>query len=484
LTQPVLESASTFRQIVIGTPMKICGANFEFFYNVDASATLGFVCHYSEKKIMYAGGFTLSRNVLEAMKGSEVMTEGRMKRLTALSEETYDQIFYDLPHASDEGVGQILETLTSLPPAALDVLLVGYCPNSAVMPPTLKRSPDGTGEDSTIAFDVPTPLYSSATNLIETVEKKVFFKGLSIEHAASLIQIAEKRNYKEGETICKNGEIVNFFSIIVSGKVTANMQRLKIQEVTPEVTPREDMKEDVDEKGTHCEEASPREREEMEMETFSVVWGTGDCFGEEALIFGKAAYEAIAATDLEVIQIADSDLQWILTGTPVRSRIQRVHDMRAEFMPLENVLAHNSLLSNLTRAQKLALEMSVVVETAKKGSCIWQRGDDAEFAVILVKGKVLFPNAIAKLMSGLMKKSGTMMIKNEDMKHNYCPDMFTFGAFIGNVVKIRDSEGCNTNTLQAVSDCVYFKIGMEQVEEIVGSNPGLFLALGASEFVL
>jgi hypothetical protein len=159
---------------------------------------------------------------------------------------------------------------------------------------------------------------------------------------------------------------------------------------------------------------------------------------------------------------------------------------RIATMPLENVLARNSLLHNLTRAQKLAVEMNVVVAYSRKGECIWQRGENSDFAVIMIHGKVLFPNAIAKLMSGLMKKSGTMMIKKEDVKHNYCPDVFTHGAFIGNLSRIRDKTdtGINSNTLQAVTDCCYFRIDGDQLELIIKSNPGLLVALGSSEFVL
>jgi CRP-like cAMP-binding protein len=347
LSEDTLKSASLFRRIEIGTPMKICGADFSFFYNVDSSASLGFVCTVGERSLLFASGFTLCPKLLQSMVSNDVITQGRYERLNDVCNKTdYDRVFYDLPLASEEGVMEILEAMGSNEPKFLEKVMVSHCPDVMELPAGIKRAPDGIEDGSTIAFDVPARPYSSATNLIETVEKKVFFQGLSIEAACSLIQIAEKRIYKKGEIISQVGDVIEDFSIIVSGKIQATMSRLVVKpedlvlkarhdsvmeddaEEEEEEGENESQRDGIDSQPSEALSASAFESDVRETEQFTTQWCTGDCFGEEALIFGKSSYEAVALTDLEVITIANSDLQWILAGTPVRERIQRINDMR------------------------------------------------------------------------------------------------------------------------------------------------------------
>ena len=87
-------------------------------------------------------------------------------------------------------------------------------------------------------------------------------------------------------------------------------------------------------------------------------------------------------------------------------------------------------------------------------------------------------------MSVLVKKSGTMMVKKEDVRHNYCPEIFVGGAWIGNVSDIIEPNGKHSNTLKANTDCTYFKICAKAISDLFMMNPGLFVALGGSEFVI
>ncbi len=466
LEPKMLRDASKFRQVKIGTPMKICGANSEFFYNLDSTPSLGFTITVGERKLLFCSGFTLAKDVVDAAAAMGVISKGRKKCLSAFAEDIFDRIFFDAPLSTAEGTSKILSSLADLSPGYREKLLINHCA-STDFPGGLVKGPDGRGEDSSLVLEVEPPPYILAANLIESVEHTMFFKGLSIDHAASLVQIAERKLVKAGEQVMCVGGLISSLSVMVSG-------RIKVKYI--------DIPSDNEDEGD--EDGDGFEDENISHSAQDSEWVTGDCFGEEALISGLSSVDAVAVTDLELIEIASSDLQWILAGTPVRDRIQRCHDMRLEFMSLERVLVKNSLLNSLTRAQKLAIEMNATVATTESGSCVWNRGEPAEFAIILVRGRVLFPNAIAKLMSGLMKKSGTMMIKKEDLRHNYCPDVFEMGAWIGNVSVLIDPSGVNSNTLQAVTDCTYFKIDASKLSDIVATNPGLFLALGSSEFVL
>lgn len=293
---------------------------------------------------------------------------------------------------------------------------------------------------------MPTSLYANARNLIETVEDTTFFKGLSVELAGSLVQVSETKTVKAGNVLAEVGEICQGLSMIVSGSVSVDEGNDSISS------------------NNH--------------------WVTGDSFGEEAIIGGVSTVKAVAATDVELIQISKLDLEWILSGTQVRERVKKVHDMRLASLSLEKVLCRNSVLNCMTRSQKLAFESNATVEHVGAGDCVWTRGDKSAFALILIQGRMIFPDAVAKLMHGLVKKSGTMMIKQEDTRHNYCPEVFVEGAWLGNATKLIDESGTQTNTLKAISDCSYFRFSAKDVISLLEANPGFFVSIGSSEFVI
>mmetsp|Transcript_18386 Transcript_18386/g.38279 ORF Transcript_18386/g.38279 Transcript_18386/m.38279 type:complete len:907 (+) Transcript_18386:176-2896(+) len=450
LRPKLLRSASRFRKVVVGLPLKIRGANFEFFYNVDSVLSLGFTVAVEGRSLLFCGGYTLCGDTTEAMLKEGAMTGARKNFIDALRTKIFDRVFYDIPMGNNNQTRKLLDSLASSDQTFRERILVNHCA-VADFPDGISRGPDGKCIKSTLSFEVTAPLYASASNLIETVEDTIFFKGLGVELAGSLVQVAEAKKVKAGQVLVEVGEAIDSLSMIVSGSVNV-----------------------------HYTVGNSKES----ISTNKDHWVTGDCFGEEALIGGVSSVKAVAASAVELIQINKLDLEWILSGTPVIQRVQKCHDMRLATQPLERILSLNSVLKFMTRSQKLALESDADVGKAKAGDVIWSKGDKADFALILIEGRTMFPDAIAKLLSGLVKKSGTMMVKQEDARHNYCPDTFTSGAWIGNVIKLIDHSGTHKNTLKAFSDCIYFKFSASSVTRLFEANPGLFVSLGSSEFVI
>ena len=466
LRPKTLKSASRFRQIKIGTPMKICAASFEFFYNFDTAPTLGFTVSFGGQALLFSGGYSFCIDTMGALSTGISISPARRDFMQGLLHRNFDRVFYDVPLGDESSVISLLESLgRSLDKTFKEKLLVNHVSLSD-LPGGLNRGPDGFGSKNTIVFDVATPKYSVARNLIESVEDVMFFRGLSIEHAASFVQIAEVKSFKAGETVMKASSPILFFSIVLSGCVN--------------VTYKYD---DASESSAACGDPVGTEGNQT-LEIMDHQWVTGDCFGEEAIINGVSTVGVVTATDVDLLQIAIVDLQWILAGTGVRERIQHCHDMRVLGVLMERVLNSNTLLESLTRGQKLALEMNANIERVAAGYVIWNKGDSADFAVLIIKGRVVFPNAVAKLMSGLIKKSGTMMVKREDARHNYCPDVFERGAWIGNASDLVEDGGLRGDTLKATSACEFYKINSDAIKDVLSTNPGLYVALGASEFVL
>jgi len=110
----------------------------------------------------------------------------------------------------------------------------------------------------------------------------------------------------------------------------------------------------------------------------------------------------------------------------------------------------NSALSELNASQKTQLEMILEEQIVKKGDILWKNGDDANFAIMVSKGRFKFMD------------SGETEIE------------FETGAFIGEIEAMLNTTPLTTS-LSAVTDGVIFKIGKTSLLAFLNRNPGLFI---------
>lgn len=54
IPQETLSKFFTFHPVVIGSPLKINGAEFHFFYSVHSIPAIGFICKYGDKSMFFS----------------------------------------------------------------------------------------------------------------------------------------------------------------------------------------------------------------------------------------------------------------------------------------------------------------------------------------------------------------------------------------------------------------------------------------------
>jgi len=141
-----LRAASKFRQVRVGTPLKIRGANFEFFYNVDSVLSLGFTVEVEGKTLLFTGGYTLSGETTTAMQRAGAISSARKEFVDNLVRRDFDKVFYDLPLGNKEQTRRLLDSMVSNSSEAFrQSLLINHCLCS-LFPDEINRGPDGTGE--------------------------------------------------------------------------------------------------------------------------------------------------------------------------------------------------------------------------------------------------------------------------------------------------------------------------------------------------
>ena len=217
-----IRKSHKFRKVEVGSSMKIMGAIFDFFYNLHSSPSIGFKVEMDGKKMVFCAGQTLDVQRIEDMYSQKILSDSRKKEFRwvvdqiATSEISFLDLFHFDPMKVDQIIKNIAENLTK---ESKEKLRIGHCHSSVTFPDSLKRAPGGLGPESTFKIPVANSTYFTATTLMESIEHIMFFKGLSIHHAASLVQIANPVEFKKGTKLIGENEKVHFFNLIVSGEV-------------------------------------------------------------------------------------------------------------------------------------------------------------------------------------------------------------------------------------------------------------------------
>jgi CRP-like cAMP-binding protein len=122
------------------------------------------------------------------------------------------------------------------------------------------------------------------------------------------------------------------------------------------------------------------------------------------------------------------------------------------------LLAQNSVLANLTSAQKQQLQMSLVAEEVAEGDVLWRAGDAPARAYLADTATI------------------TMKTPEGELKP------FTSGAFVGEVDVLR-SGGAAASAARVTAAGKVFAIGRDDLLRFFEDNPGVYLSFLGARFV-
>lgn len=104
----------------------------------------------------------------------------------------------------------------------------------------------------------------------------------------------------------------------------------------------------------------------------------------------------------------------------------------------------------MNAAQKTQLEMILEEKTIKKNQILWKVGEEAQFALMISKGRFKFIDC-----------------QETDIE-------FETGVFIGEIEALLNSTPLTTSLI-ALTDGIIFQIGKDNLLSFLNCNPGLFI---------
>ncbi|CAD8146794.1 unnamed protein product [Paramecium pentaurelia] len=415
LSQEQIKSLFIFRPAILGVPLNIYGAEFEFFYAFHSIPCIGFRVKYQNKSIYFSGDTFYDPVKIEELHKQGHLNQARCRQLNS-PKFTEDIILHE---AGVPPIHTSQTVLSQLPNQVKNrMYLVHVAAKDVLKGSGLKVAKPGI--ENTLILIRPNVQQDIPLNRkMDIISRIDIFDKLTLNNAKFLMDALKLEKYKEGELVIQENQEGHKFYIIESGlaKVFSDQKQNKFQRYLQ----------------------------------------TGDYFGESALIqTGRRKASVLAVTDLRVLSLDKHDF-WFIFGDgfegqgPVIEQMMQL--MEARKQQAIQILFKNSHFSQLTPTQKTQLEMIMQQQDISKGQILWKKDDEATFVFFIRKGAFVFIDCDeAKL------------------------EEFDSGSFIGEINAILKGEKLTT-TVKAIREGSILKIEANAFVKFLQRNPGLLLLL-------
>jgi len=500
----MLSKSFHFRPVKIGESIKMRGGKFKFFYSLHAIPCVGFEVFLGDKSMVFSGDHMNDPPKIKELHAQGVLTDWRCNQLLNFPWER-DIILHE---AGIPPIHTPMTTLSALPDDVKKRLYVVHVGANSFKPEYgLKPAP--VGVENTLTLEVEQPENAAALEVLDLVTNIDLFSALTIQHAREILQIADLVHYKAGDYVIRQGEEGHNMMIIASGKadvvikVQNRDERIKerkesepslgadalISEGDEDEEEEDDDEDDEDVmmkdaliddsptnrmvslNGSMSSRISEPEHTSLTVKTFT----TGDYFGEQALVAPDCIRSAdiIAVTDLACYQFQRQDFNWLLAGTPVVAKIERMIMARQD--AVWDLMGMNSVLQLLSPTQKTQLEQRCRPKFFKKGEEVWIEGEEASVAVLIDSGTFKFQK---RRQSGRRRAPSVFRHLGPPP-----PPAFYAGAFVGEIDALLETKPLQT-TLVASEEGQVMIITKEDLLEFFTNAPGVLLTMLHTQFIM
>jgi CRP-like cAMP-binding protein len=392
------------------------------------------------------------------------------------------------------------------------------------------------GVENTLTLEVEKSENAAALEVLDLVTGIDLFSTLTIEHAREILQTVEIVKFKAGDYVIKKGDEGHSMMIIASGKAEVRVSMLKREDRINEErmadkkgqqSPRlgagiskassfksvgrnasalsqlsiaeaenSDSEEEEEANAEYAAKAAKYAEKDAEKDSRSDLNGvqeeiekmgedvqttvktftTGDYFGEQALVAPDCIRSAdiIAVTDMTCYQFQRQDFNWLLHGTNVVAKIERMIMARQD--AVWDLIGMNSVLRLLTPTQKTQLEQRCMPKYYEQGEYVWEEGGPATIACLIDSGKFKFVTAKNK---GMRRRAPSVFRHLGPPP----PPQFMPGSFVGEIDALLEDKPLQT-TLCAKEAGQVMLISKEDLLEFFTNAPGVLLAMLHTQFVL
>ena len=410
LSEDLLRRTFSFHPVRIGAPVHVRGGELWFRYNLHSIPAIGFDAFYGNRSISISGDTLYDPERVTDMFDKGVFEQARFE----------DLIGFPAHHTAilhEAGIPPLHTPTSALQQLPEDVKKRLHLVHIAA-----KDVPEGlhsasVGIENTIRVEPSsTPRFSEAIELLDIFAMVDFMRDLPLTRAKALLQVASRMTLPAGEKIVTQGTRGDSFYIIVHGVVQIVKDGVAISR-----------------------------------------YRAGDYFGEVAILLDKPRHaDAIAKSEVDLVAIDRNDFLAVLRGSEMLTRLERLVKVRDE--GAWELLAQNSVLANLTSAQKTQLQTYLTREERGVNEVLWQAGD-------IPKRAYLVEDAII-----------TMRCPEGELKP------FTQGAFVGEVDALRNG-GPSPSSARITQKGHLFAIENADLARFFEDNPGVYLSFLGARFV-
>ena len=531
LDPKLLQKSFQFRPVKIGESIKMRGGVFKFFYSLHAIPCVGFEVFLGDKSMVFSADHMNDPEKIKILHSDGVLNDWRKDQL--LSFPWHRDII--LHEAGIPPIHTPMEFLASLDEdvkARLYIVHVG----SNSFKPEFGLKPAPVGVENTLTLEVEKSENAAALEVLDLVTGIDLFSTLTIEHAREILQTVEIVKFKAGDYVIKKGDEGHSMMIIASGKAEVRVSMLKREDRINEErmadkkgqqSPRlgagiskassfksvgrnasalsqlsiaeaenSDSEEEEEANAEYAAKAAKYAEKDAEKDSRSDLNGvqeeiekmgedvqttvktftTGDYFGEQALVAPDCIRSAdiIAVTDMTCYQFQRQDFNWLLHGTNVVAKIERMIMARQD--AVWDLIGMNSVLRLLTPTQKTQLEQRCMPKYYEQGEYVWEEGGPATIACLIDSGKFKF---VAAKNKGMRRRAPSVFRHLGPPP----PPQFMPGSFVGEIDALLEDKPLQT-TLCAKEAGQVMLISKEDLLEFFTNAPGVLLAMLHTQFVL
>ena len=412
LSEDLLRRTFSFYPVRIGAPVHVRGGELWFRYTLHSIPTIGFDAFYGNRSISISGDTLYDPARVTEMYEKGILDPARYEDLIGFP-ALHSAILHE---AGIPPLHTPIAALAELPDEVKKRLyLVHIAAKDVPTDKGLRAAREGL--EHTIRVEPSAaPRFGDAIELLDIFSMVDFLRDLPLSRSRSLLQVARRMQLPAGEHIVTQGTKGDSFYIIVKGTVQVVRDGVPLKK-----------------------------------------YRAGDYFGEMAILLEQPRRaDVVAKTDVDLVALDRNDFLAALRGSEMLTRLERLVRVRDE--GAWELLAQNSVLANLTSAQKTQLQTYLVPCQGGLNEVLWRAGDVPRRAYLVDDAVV------------------TLRCPEGELKP------FTCGAFVGEVDALR-AAGPSPSSARVTQTGKLFAIEQPDLVRFFEDNPGVYLSFLGARFV-
>lgn len=436
LSPDFLAQLVSFRAVYVEEPTYWGGAEFRFFYSLHAIPCVGFEVAFDGKRIVYSADTYFEPEGLCKMRDRGILSPERCDALLNFPWDC-DLVLHEA------GVPPIHTPLTAFENVPeeyrknIQLIHIGKKDQIAAEEKGFKVAKVGIENTQVLSEGTTVPDTIKFLQLIASVD---IFRSFPITQALELLLMSNQVGYEPGQIIAEKGSPGDKFMVIMSGEASVSFGSTK------------------------------------------KIFKVGDYLGEISVITGEDRTATILAeTDCTIIEVDKYAFHYFITKDKnLYAKMECL--VRSRMDGSWHAIARNSVLRNLSAAQKTSLQAFLHIRRYNKGEAVWHKGDEAQGAVLLLSGKFIFEEVhnadpYELLTATRHPHLGERSSFEEDGQEVVQFEKLSTGVLICDMVALLNQERLTVTLKCDSEEGVLFYISQENIIGFLDANPMMMLAL-------